>query len=127
MREAAEKIEQEHGRVLHVSVHSFTPILRGKKRDVDVGFLYDPARPNETELAKHWIKDLTRMEPGLVLRRNHPYRGVDDGHTTELRKQVGARYAGVELELNQRFVRNPKRLRAIGLALRQSLSAQVGR
>ena len=34
-------------RVLHVSIHSFTPVLRGEKRRADLGFLYDPSRPGE--------------------------------------------------------------------------------
>ena len=33
--------------VLHVAVHSFTPVLHGERRNADVGLLYDPARPRE--------------------------------------------------------------------------------
>ena len=41
-------------RVLHVSVHSFTPVLHGEPRRADIGLLYDPGRRRETELAQGW-------------------------------------------------------------------------
>jgi len=41
-------------RVIHVAVHSFTPTLRGVRRNADVGLLYDPARPGELALARRW-------------------------------------------------------------------------
>ena len=33
--------------VVHVASHSFTPILDGVEREVDIGWLYDPRRPAE--------------------------------------------------------------------------------
>lgn len=92
--------------VLHVSVHSFTPRLRGEVRDVDVGFLFDPARPLELAVALRWQRELAVREPRLRLRRNAPYKGTDDGLTTALRQRFPAeRYAGLELEVSQRFPR----------------------
>jgi predicted N-formylglutamate amidohydrolase len=38
-------------RVIHVSSHSFTPVLDGQVRNADVGLLYDPARPGEAAVA----------------------------------------------------------------------------
>ncbi len=32
-------------RVVHISSHSFTPVLDGRVRNADIGLLYDPARP----------------------------------------------------------------------------------
>jgi predicted N-formylglutamate amidohydrolase len=94
------------GVVLHVSVHSFTPRLRGEVRDVDVGFLYDPRRPLERALVTRWLRALAELEPRLRLRRNQPYKGTDDGLTTALRKNFAAQsYAGIELEVSQRFPR----------------------
>lgn len=88
--------------VLHLSVHSFAPVLRGKRRNADVGVLYDPAREHELELA---LGIQRRLEArGLMVRRNYPYRGVADGHTTALRRAFVDGYAGLELELNQRLV-----------------------
>src|SRR4030065_143064 len=37
-------------RVIHLSSHSFTPVLDGEVRNADIGLLYDPARHGEAEL-----------------------------------------------------------------------------
>lgn len=92
------------GPVLHLGVHSFTPVLRGRRRELDVGLLFDPARAGERELCTRWARVLRRS--GLVVRLNQPYRGTDDGLTTTLRTEFSpADYLGIELELNQRFPR----------------------
>lgn len=89
--------------VLHLSVHSFTPVMGGQVRDADIGLLYDPARAAERELCVRW-QALLRGD-GLRVRRNYPYRGVSDGHVTALRRRfAGQRYLGVELEINQAIV-----------------------
>lgn len=91
--------------VLHLCVHSFTPVLHGDVRRADVGLLYDPARPFEAAFARHWAAASAKISPALRVRMNYPYRGTSDGFTTALRRRWPAsRYLGVELELNQRFV-----------------------
>lgn len=87
-------------RVLHLSVHSFTPVLDGRRRRADVGLLYDPRRAGETRLCRRWQALLT--EAGWQARRNYPYRGTADGLVAALRRRFPAStYLGVELELNQ--------------------------
>jgi predicted N-formylglutamate amidohydrolase len=89
-------------RVVHVAVHSFTPVLDGIVRRADVGFLYDPARAGERALVEAWRVSLGRAAPAYVVRRNYPYRGVADGFTTALRRvHAASRYIGIELEMNQ--------------------------
>jgi predicted N-formylglutamate amidohydrolase len=98
------------GPVLHVSVHSFTPRLRGEVRDVDIGFLYDPRRRLERTIVDRWLAALAEREPQLRLCRNEPYRGTSDGLTAALRKNFPAQsYAGIELEVSQRFPRAASR------------------
>jgi predicted N-formylglutamate amidohydrolase len=93
--------------VLHVSSHSFTPVLRGAVRKCDIGFLYDPACRSEVRFIDAWHAALRVAAPKLVLRRNYPYRGVSDALVTHLRRRYGARgYAGVELEVNQKHLGN---------------------
>ena len=75
--------------VLHVSAHSFTPVLRGEVRNCDVGFLYDPARRGEVRFVEAWYAALRAAAPELVLRRNYPYRGVSDALVTHLRRRYG--------------------------------------
>jgi predicted N-formylglutamate amidohydrolase len=90
-------------RVAHISSHSFTPRLHGITRRADVGLLYDPSRDRERELCTAWRNGIMHANPALVVRRNYPYRGTGDGVTTHLRKLHGdGRYAGIELEVNQK-------------------------
>jgi predicted N-formylglutamate amidohydrolase len=92
------------GTVLHVGVHSFTPRFAGRTRQVDVGLLYDPARPRERAVADLWIAALRALLPELRLRRNQPYRGDGDGLPTDLRTELDPDdYLGFELEVSQRF------------------------
>jgi predicted N-formylglutamate amidohydrolase len=89
-------------RVLHVGVHTFTPVLGGRRRTADIGVLYDPRRAFETAVACALVDRLHAAAPGRVVKRNYPYRGWTDGLTTTLRRVFPARrYAGIELEVNQ--------------------------
>lgn len=92
-------------RALHISSHSFTPVLDGQERNANVGLLYDPSRPGEMDLALGWQAALKSLDTGLRVRRNYPYAGTSDGFTTYLRKRfTAAEYVGIELEINQRHV-----------------------
>jgi len=92
-------------RVLHLSVHTFTPVLSGKVRDADLGFLYDPARKNETSFCLFWQKVIHRIGPELQTRRNYPYKGTSDGFTAYLRDFFPEdSYLGIELEVNQKYL-----------------------
>ncbi|MEZ5944097.1 MAG: N-formylglutamate amidohydrolase [Planctomycetaceae bacterium] len=89
-------------RVLHISVHSFTPELNGQKRNFEIGLLYDPTRKPEQEFCLKWQQQLESLAPDWRIRRNAPYRGAADGLTTALRKQFHETdYLGIELEVNQ--------------------------
>jgi predicted N-formylglutamate amidohydrolase len=83
----------------HLSVHSFTPVLDGKRRNADIGLLYDPSRQMERQICRAWRRRLELR--GWRVRLNYPYRGTADGHTTALRRRFGTGYSGIELELNQ--------------------------
>ncbi|MEG2140998.1 MAG: N-formylglutamate amidohydrolase, partial [Bilophila sp.] len=89
-------------RVLHLSLHSFTPIWKGEERTTDLGLLYDPSRQPEKTLALALQTALHEQLPTARIRRNAPYRGTADGLTTTLRKHYPAsHYLGFELECNQ--------------------------
>lgn len=86
--------------VLHLSIHTFTPVYDGKPRTADVGLLYDPARDGEAALMKIWQRQLSQQLPELRTRRNYPYQGRSDGFTTALRKKFAAAdYLGIEIEV----------------------------
>ena len=87
--------------MLHLSIHSFTPVLHGQTRNADIGLLYDPGRAGERRLAVAWQKALRKRVPSLRVRRNYPYLGKADGFTTHLRRRFPRAYLGLELEVNQ--------------------------
>ncbi len=90
-------------RVVHISVHSFTPVLNGDVRAADIGILYDPARIEEKEIAKDFKSVLLEQLPQTRVRFNYPYLGKADGFTTSLRNKFPKNYSGIELEVNQKF------------------------
>ncbi len=113
-------------RVLHFSVHSFTPMLRGSVRNADWALLYDPRRKPEAALALEIYAKLKAGAEDLRLRRNYPYVGVSDGFTTSLRKRFPASsYAGMEIEMNQALSalasERPRLVRVLASALGEVL------
>lgn len=88
-------------KVLHISVHTFTPVLKGRLRNADIGLLYDPARPEEKSFCNRWKNKIRELDPSLRVSMNYPYKGTADGLTTYLRKKFPERYTGIELEVNQ--------------------------
>jgi predicted N-formylglutamate amidohydrolase len=108
-REHAERLVrqaiEDHGHVIHLSSHSFTPELDGKIRNADIGLLYDPSRPSELDLCERWKMTLKTCAPDLRVRRNYPYAGKNDGLTTWFRQRLSpATYVGIELEINQKCI-----------------------
>lgn len=102
--EVVQALEQ-HARVIHISSHSFTPVLNGTKRNADIGLLYDSARKTELKLCEYWKSVITAKDPSLRVRRNYPYAGKSDGLCTWMRKHFPPnRYLGIELEINQKHV-----------------------
>lgn len=89
--------------VLHISVHSFTPILNNIERQCDIGLLYDPGRTSEKQFCKMFKTELSNQNAEYIIRYNYPYYGKADGFTTYLRKKFSENYIGIELEINQKF------------------------
>ncbi len=120
---AGDAIIDADARIVHVSVHSFTPVLDGKTRRADIGLLYDPRRTREAALCNRWIAALGVALPDLEVRRNYPYRGDADGLTTTLRRRYrAADYVGIEVELNQRLVTRPGAFRRVSTAICQTIA-----
>ncbi len=116
-----------HGEVLHLSIHSFTPVLHGKIRSNDLGILYDPRRQREKSCARRLADEMRAIDRHLSVRMNHPYRGVADGHTTALRRRFASEaYLGLEIEINQRLLGDDRGRTAMGEFLLQALSRLIG-
>ena len=102
VREEIARLGKGGARVVHIAVHSFTPVWRGVPREIDVGLLYDPARRAERAFCDLWRDALRRASPGLRVRRNAPYHGRSDGLGRALRHELPARdYLALEIELCQ--------------------------
>ncbi|MGL5094791.1 MAG: N-formylglutamate amidohydrolase, partial [Planctomycetia bacterium] len=81
----------------------------GAVRPLDVGLLFDPARPGEVDFCQRW-RALLEADPWSPrVRDNQPYLGADDGLTTSLRPCFDPEsYIGVEIEVNQGIVDGPR-------------------
>ncbi len=119
-------------RVVHVSSHSFTPSLDGTTlRNADIGLLYDPARACERVLCIRWQAALRARLPQWAVRRNYPYRGESDSLTCHLRRLFDdATYCGLELEVNQKHVRDGRAIArreraAVAAALCEALGSEM--
>lgn len=84
------------GSVLHLSSHSFDPALDPANRQFDLGVLYDPTHAFEAELAERMLFQLRTA--GLAVRANQPYGGGGAAICTSFRRELGDRYAGIQLE-----------------------------
>lgn len=92
-------------RLVHLSIHSFTPVLNGQVRKADIGILYDPKRNGEKDFGRQWKAVLEERAAGLKILLNSPYRGCNDGHQSTYRKRYqGDNYLAIELEINQALV-----------------------
>ncbi len=123
----AGQVESGRG-VIHLSLHTFSPILQDEVRDADVGLLYDPRRTAEKVLCRHWRGAVRRSWPNLRVRCNYPYRGSADGLTTHFRRRFeGRRYLGIELEVNQKWSRDSSRWRTLAAGLAAAFSTAAVR
>ncbi|MEO5585626.1 MAG: N-formylglutamate amidohydrolase [Flavobacteriales bacterium] len=112
--------------VVHIAVHTYTPVLDGVKRTMDIGLLYDPSQANERTFCLAWRKVLRARAPQLVVRMNQPYKGTSDGFPTHLRPVFPKNYAGIELEVNQRFAVDGRMDKALTAIIREALSEVLG-
>lgn len=109
-KQVEEKIREEvaaGNQVVHLAVHTFTPVLEGEVRQADIGILFDPERSLEEIIAQKLKEELSGQNPDREVMYNSPYPGTADGFPTYLRKQfINDQYAGFELEINQKFFLN---------------------
>lgn len=109
--------------VLHIAVHTFTPVLDGQERQADIGLLYDPKRESERTFCRDWKQALREQHEEFVVRFNYPYLGIADGFPTYLRRRFTEKqYSGIELEVNQKFpLAGGRAWRQVQQAIRVSL------
>lgn len=88
-----------------VSVHSFTPCLRGRPpRPWALGVLHSP---RDSRLAQALLARLAEAEPDLCVGDNEPYAGHLPGDTID-RHALGPGRANVLIELRQDLIATPE-------------------
>lgn len=128
VRKRMETAIRSCGSVLHLSIHTFTPVFDGQVRNVDIGILYDPERVLEKQFARQLRAVIADLLPAMRCRFNYPYRGTADGLATCLRKCFPQEhYRGIEIEINQNLVscdtaEREKRIRLISNAIISCIS-----
>ncbi len=97
------KLIENRETVLHLSIHSFTPVFDGETRNCDIGLLFDSRRKKERAICEKMKEIVNKADEKNLVRFNYPYLGKADGFTTHLRKQFPKNYLGIEIEINQKF------------------------
>lgn len=94
--------------VLHLSIHSFTPVLNTIQRNCGIGLLFDSRIDKEKQVASLLKDSISSKTDNFKVRFNYPYLGKMDGFTTYLRKQFPMNYIGIEIEINQKYAEENK-------------------
>lgn len=103
---------------LLVTVHSFTPVYKGVRRELDVGILHDTDARFADAVLQH-----AGAEDGLVVRRNEPY-GPADGVTHTLQTHALPRGLGnVMIEVRNDLIRDGAGQQAMAARLARWLQA----
>lgn len=90
-------------RLVHLSVHSFTPKLEGEVRNADIGLLYDPRRTDEKEFCQAWRAVFKNESEDWKVRMNYPYTGVQDALIASMKRKYSMdSYLGIQIEFNQK-------------------------
>ena len=103
------------GQVRLLSIHSFTPIMGGRRRNFDIGVLFDAHVP----LARAFGRALKRL--GLRVRYNEPYSGYDGLIYAAKRHGEAHDVPYVELEINNVLIRKPAGVARMARLLRRAL------
>lgn len=116
---------QRGDRLLHLSVHSFTPRLRGITRPCELGIMYDPRCSEEAQLAEQWRRHFGELDPRLRVRLNYPYVGKSIYFQPHLRAHLrDRRYLALQIEVSQKLPRRqPDRWKRFQAALLEVLRA----
>lgn len=106
---------QTNRRTVILSVHSFTPIFKGKHRQTDLGLLFDYRHPKERKFAQHIKNAFHTHWPELRVHFNLPYRGHTDCFLNDLIKSHGRNFLfeSLFLEMNQNLISQISRVAKI--------------
>jgi predicted N-formylglutamate amidohydrolase len=99
--EAIDSVLAQKSASFLLSVHSFTPLLNGRERRFDVGVLFDAYSTQAERLGEALARG------GLRVRYNQPYSGLD-GLIFSVQLHGSRHHTPyLEIEINNRLLRNP--------------------
>lgn len=91
--------------VLHLSLFTFAPILKGLFLKTAIGLLHDPHRHGEKEVVRILHGLLDKESPPYKIRHNFPFTGNHDYIINTFRKKFSEKdYLGIKLGINQALV-----------------------
>lgn len=95
-----------------VTIHSFTPVYKGERRDLDVGILHD----SDARLADEILKS-AEMDGALTVRRNAPYAPRDGVTFTLTRHALPSGLLNVMIEIRNDLIADGDSQQAMALRL----------
>ena len=108
--------------VLHLSIYTFAPFLKGLFLNTGIGLLYNAHRHGEKEVARI-IHGLLKHETiSFKTRHNYPFLGSHDYVLNSFRKQFSEKdYLGIKLGINQVLITTTSEQDLVCRMLRHSL------
>lgn len=100
-----------------ISVHSFTPVFRGRAREMEAGVLFDL----HDDLALKLVETLSAA--GFRTEANQPYSGKDGLIYSAARHGGGARIPYLEIELRQDLIASSRSARNVAARIHGALDA----
>ncbi len=108
--------------VLHLSIYTFAPILKGLFLNTGIGILYDSHRHGEKEVARMLHGLLNQETPAYKIRSNYPFSGTHDYVLHSFRKRFAEKdYLGIKLGINQALLSNEDELDSVCNVLSRSV------
>ncbi len=117
--QVSKTLASHHHSAVLVTIHSFTPIYNGEKRDVEIGILHD----DDPALADAILK----VASGYNIQRNQPY-GPEDGvtHTLKLHGLANG-LSNVMIEIRNDLIQTDAQCFAMAAHLQQWLTEALSR
>ncbi|HVT62366.1 MAG TPA: N-formylglutamate amidohydrolase [Legionellaceae bacterium] len=108
--------------VLHISLYTFMPILKGVFLNTGISVLYDSHRHAEKEVARIFHGLLMQEPPCYKIRLNYPFPGTHDYVLQSLRHVFAEKdYLGIKLGINQALISTPQELHTISHGIIHSM------
>lgn len=100
--------------VLHLSLYTFAPILKGLFLNTGIGLLYNAHRHGEKEVARIIHGLLQHRTPTYKIRHNYPFLGTNGYLLNSFRNQFPEKdYLGIKLGINQVLINDPHNLQIV--------------